>query len=140
MSHVSLSAPAVAALVSRLEREPVTTSQVRYLPIAPARDARGALQYGRDDLALVRLAVRLTRLFRREGWPLWKMRAALLYLGPLLRVRLAEAKDYALVVNRRDATALVMPIVARPVGDAGVVIPLMTLLEDAPAGIAASHT
>lgn len=106
----------------------MTTSQVRHFPIAPARDARGALQYGHDDIALVRLAVRLTRLYRREGWPLWKVRAALLYLGPLMRVRFAEAADYALVVDRRDASALVMPIAARPVGDAGVVIPLDSLL------------
>ena len=123
-----LSAPAVAALVSRLERQPMTATQVRYLPISPAHDARGALRYGRDDVALVRLAARLTRLFRREGWPLWKVRAALLYLGPLLRLSFAEVDAYAVVVNSGDATAAVVRVEQASALPGRVAIPLTSLI------------
>ena len=97
---LALTAPEVAALVSRLEGEPCSVRRVRYLLVGlPATDGappRGEVRlYGPVDVALMRLAMRL----EAQNISAWVAQVVLAYGVEAIRAAFRSGEDVALVVR-----------------------------------------
>ena len=108
-----LTAPEVAAVVSQLEGERCTVRQVRYLlyGLLPSDTPvpRGHTRlYGPDDVALMRLAVRL----HAQGVSAWVARVVLAYCGAEIRAAWRAGSASALVV--RGVTGTIEAATADP--------------------------
>jgi hypothetical protein len=112
-SPLVLTAPEVADVVSQLEREPCSVRQVRYLLSALRRTdpepQRGhARLYDLDDVALMRLAVRL----QTQGISAWVTRVVLAYGADEIRAAWSLGAPVALVV--RGVTGFLEPVKPEP--------------------------
>jgi DNA-binding transcriptional MerR regulator len=90
----------LVAVVERLEGQPCSPRQVRYLEsfgVLPPRGRTdgGVRLYDAADVAVVCLIVRM----RAADVPLWVCKAALVHLGPTLREVFVGRADRAAVVN-----------------------------------------
>jgi hypothetical protein len=95
-----LTAPEVAAVVSRLEGEPCSVRRVRYLlsglSATDAAPPRGEVRlWGPVDVALMRLAVRLGT----QGLSPWVARVVLTYSGAEIRAAWTSGASVALAVR-----------------------------------------